>query len=352
MKRLNLEKICENAERIGIGGHIRPDGDCVGSCMALSLYLKKITKAQVTVYLDQPADIYRCLQGVDDICTEAAEEAKALQAAEAPEAAGAAQTAEAAQAAAGFDVFFALDCSADRLGDAQPLYEKAEKRVNIDHHISNANGCGDENYVVPSASSTSELVYQLMKKELIDADIAKAVYLGIIHDTGVFQYSNTSPETMRIGAELIAYDFDFTKLIEETFYQKTYVQNQILGRALLESVQFMNGRCIVSVVEKKTMDFYGVGPKDLDGIVSQLRNTKGADCAIFLYQTGVMEYKVSLRSNEKVNAAEVAAFFGGGGHVRAAGCTMNGTYHDVINNLSGEIEKQFAKNSASGRNGK
>lgn len=320
MERINLEKICENAERIGIGGHIRPDGDCVGSCVALSLYLKKITKAQVSVFLEQPADSYQCLKGVEEICTKTDETES-------------------------FDVFFALDCTAERLGEAQKLYENAKKKVNIDHHISNANGCGDENYVLPHASSTSELVYELMNKELVDADIAKAVYLGIIHDTGVFQYSNTSPETMRIGAELIAYDFDFTKLIEETFYQKTYVQNQILGRALLESVQFMDGRCIVSVMEKKTMDFYGVEPKDLDGIVSQLRNTKGVDCAIFLYQTGVMEYKVSMRSNEKVNVAEVAAYFGGGGHVRAAGCMMSGTYHDVINNLSGHIERQFEKNS-------
>lgn len=327
MEKINLEEICKNAEKIGISGHIRPDGDCVGSCMALSYYLKKITKAEVQLYLEQPADVYQCLKGVDEIRTEMDETER-------------------------FDVFFVLDCTAERLGEALKGFERAEKKVNIDHHISNTNGCGDENYVVSHASSTSELVYRLMKKELVDTDIAKAVYLGIIHDTGVFQYSNTSPETMRIGAELIAYDFDFAKLIEETFYQKTYVQNHILGRALLESVQFMNGRCIVSVVEKKTMDFYGVGPKDLDGIVNQLRNTKGIDCAIFLYQTGVLEYKVSMRSNENVNVSEVAAYFGGGGHVRAAGCTMNGTYHDVINNLSGQIERQFEKNSESGRNGK
>ncbi|MBO5292631.1 MAG: bifunctional oligoribonuclease/PAP phosphatase NrnA [Lachnospiraceae bacterium] len=319
MQTLDLEKICCGAEKIGISGHIRPDGDCVGSCIALSLYLKKAVKgAEVTVFLEKPADIYNCLKGAEEISTKPDEAER-------------------------FDVFFALDCSADRLGAAQKLFEQAGKRINIDHHISNEYGCGDENYVVPSASSTSELVYGLMKREYLDADIAKAVYLGIIHDTGVFQYSNTSPETMRIGAELIGYGFDFTKLIEETFYEKTYVQNQILGRALLESVMFMDGRCIVSVIEKKTMDFYGVTPQDLDGIVSQLRNTKGVDCAVFLYQTGILEYKVSLRSNEKVNVAEVAGYFGGGGHVRAAGCTMSGTYHDVINNLSRQIEKQFEK---------
>ena len=89
------------------------------------------------------------------------------------------------------------------------------------------------------------------------------------------------------------------------------------------------------------MDFYNASPKDLEGIVSQLRNIEGIDCAIFMYQTGVMEYKVSLRSNEKIDAAKVAAYFGGGGHMRAAGCTMRGTFYDCVNNLSLHIEKEL-----------
>lgn len=87
------------------------------------------------------------------------------------------------------------------------------------------------------------------------------------------------------------------------FFEKTYVQNQVLGRALLESVRFMDGRCIFSSIDLKTMEFYKVVPKDLDGIVSQLRITKGVECAIFLYQTNTLEYKVSLRSNGKVDVA-------------------------------------------------
>ena len=163
----------------------------------------------------------------------------------------------------------------------------------------------------------------------------------MIHDTGVFQYSNTSPETMQIGANLICYGFNFSRIIEESFYQKTYLQNQIMGRALLESIQFMDGTCIVSCVSKKTMDFYNAKPSDLDGIVNQLRNIKGVHCAIFMYETGTMEYKVSMRSDEWVNVSKVASYFGGGGHVRAAGCTMKGTMHDIINNLSLHIEAQL-----------
>lgn len=317
VKMINILEECSNAKTIGISGHVRPDGDCVGSCLSLYLYLKKeLPDAEIDVLLEQPADIFSCIEGVENIQSDF-------------------------EADKQYDVFFAVDCEKGRLGGAEKYFDAAGKTINIDHHISNANGSGQLNYVVPTASSASELVYDLLEKDKINEEIAKAIYIGIIHDTGVFQYSNTSPKTLQIAAELIKFGFDFPKLIEETFYQKSYVQNQIMGRALLESISFMDGHCIVSGVDKKTMDFYNVSSKDLDGIVNQLCNTKGVDCAIFMYEVGVLEYKVSLRSNEKVNVAKVAEYFGGGGHVRAAGCTMKGTFHDVINNLSLHIEEQL-----------
>ncbi|MBD5455368.1 MAG: bifunctional oligoribonuclease/PAP phosphatase NrnA [Lachnospiraceae bacterium] len=316
---MNIFEEVKEAQTIGISGHIRPDGDCVGSCMGLYLYLKKVCpNAKVQVMIERPADIFSCISGIDEINSDfkpVTEE---------------------------FDVYIALDAEKTRLGMAEKFFDRAGKRINIDHHVSNESGCGDVNYVVTDASSTSELIYQVIEdKKDIDVEIAKALYIGLIHDTGVFQYSNTSPRTLKIASELIAYGFNFTELIDRTFYEKTYIQNQILGRALLESILFMNGRCVVSMIDKKTMAFYNAQPHDLDGIVSQLRKTKGVECAVFMYQTDNMEYKVSLRSGELVDVAQVAAFFGGGGHVRAAGVTMQGTFYDIINNLSAQIEKQL-----------
>jgi phosphoesterase RecJ-like protein len=184
-------------------------------------------------------------------------------------------------------------------------------------------------------------VYELIDKKYMDGEIAKAIYIGIIHDTGIFKYSNTSPKTLRLAADLIEYGFDFPTIIDETFYEKTYTQNQLLGRALLESIVFMDGKCIVSSIDKKTLDFYNATPKDLDGIINQLRIIKGVECAVFMYEIGNLEYKVSLRSCKYVDVAKVATYFGGGGHVRAAGCSMNGTFHDVINNISARIELQM-----------
>ena len=317
---MNIREICKDAERIGISGHIRPDGDCAGSCLGLSLYLKKLfPEKDVKVFLETPADIFSCIKGFSEIVV----------------------LEEGMPKVEPFDVYFALDARKDRLGAAEKFFEEAETTVNIDHHVSNAEGCGTYNYVYPEASSTCELVYELVEEEMLDADIAAALYIGIVHDTGVFRYSCTSPKTMQAAAKLIGTGIDFPKLIEETFYEKTYVQNQIMGRALLESMLIMDGRCIVSYIDKKTMDFYQVTSKDFEGIVSQIKLTKGTDCAVFMYEIRTLEYKVSLRSTDKVNVAKVAEMFGGGGHVRAAGCTMNGTFHDVINNLTVHIEEQL-----------
>ncbi len=316
---MDLKMECANAKKIGISAHIRPDGDAVGSSMALYLYLKKLCpEAEVKLFSETPPACFEHLKYVKEIDSEYVFDGI-------------------------FDVFFALDTSADRLGKAEGFFKNAKKKINIDHHISNKNGCGDVNEVKPDVGSTAEVLYGIFEEAYLDEDIAVALYTGMIHDTGVFQYSNTSPRTLEIAAKLIGFGFNFSKIIEESFYQKTYLQNQILGRALMESLRFMGGRCIVSCVDKKMMDFYNVVPSDLDGIVNQLRNIKGVDCAIFMYETGLMEYKVSMRSNECVDVSKVASFFGGGGHMRAAGCTMKGTVHDVINNLSLHIAEQLKR---------
>ena len=192
-----------------------------------------------------------------------------------------------------------------------------------------------------SASATCEVLYGQLEEDKITKETAECLYTGIIHDTGVFKHSNTTSRTMAIAGKLMDKGIDFGTIIDGTFYKKTYVQNQILGRALMESIRFLDGRCIVSVVRAKDMEFYGVTSKDLDGIVDQLRITEGVECAIFMYETGIHEFKISMRSNSCLDVSKIAQYFGGGGHVKAAGCTMSGNLYDVINNLSLHIEKQL-----------
>ncbi|MGF0034106.1 DHH family phosphoesterase [Bariatricus sp. SGI.154] len=312
-----LNKILKDAETIAIGGHIRPDGDCAGSCMGLYQYIKdNYEDKRADVYLEEIPETYQFLEAAKEIHHEIPEDME-------------------------YDLFICLDCGdQDRLGFSAPLFERAKHTYCIDHHISNT-GFAEDSYVISDASSTSELVYNLMDYEKISLETANALYLGIVHDTGVFQYSCAAPSTFRMAANLLEKGVDAPRLIQDTYYEKTYAQNQILGRALLESILFMDGTCIATYITKKTMDFYGVDAKDLDGIVSQLRVTKGVEVAIFMYELEPRVYKVSLRSKDTIDVSKIAKYFGGGGHKKAAGLTMTGTPYDVINNLSKQIEEQM-----------
>ncbi len=313
-----LDHALKNVKTVAIGGHIRPDGDCVGSCMGLYQYVKKnYPDIQADVYLEDIPESFKVEIPASKEILHEAQEGKV------------------------YDLFIALDCGdIARLGFSGEVFSHAKKTICVDHHVSN-NAFADENYVVPDASSASELVYRLLDKEKMDVHVAECLYLGIVHDTGVFQYSCTSPETMEAAADLMRKGVRANEIIDKTFYEKTYAQNQILGRALLDSRLYFDGKVIVSALSKETMDSYGVIPKDLEGIVSQLRVTKSVEVAVFLYEIGCEEYKISLRASGEVDVNQVAKTFGGGGHKKAAGLTMKGTVEKIVAYLIAEIQLQL-----------
>lgn len=308
------------AKKIGIGGHIRPDGDCVGSCTALYQYLL-LNKAefqieQVDLYLEPISPSFHMLAGVEEIIHSFQQEEV-------------------------YDVFISLDCGGiDRLGNAVKYFETAKKTINIDHHISNQS-FGTINFVVPDASSTCEVLFDLMDEEMITKEIAESLYVGIIHDTGVFKHSNTSKKTMAIAGCLIEKGIDFSKLIDETFYTRSSQQNLILGRCLIDSEMILEDKIIFSSIDRATQTFYQALPSDLDGIIDQLRVVKGVEVAIFIYELEPGQFKISMRSNGTVNVSQIAVSFGGGGHVKAAGCTMKGPVKDIINQLKVPIAVQL-----------
>ena len=314
---MQLDRELQGVSTVAISGHVRPDGDCVGACVGLWHYIRdNFKQIEVDIWLQKPDEKFAVLEGFDKIRQVLDEEKH-------------------------YDLFISLDCATyERLGESLRYFDSAKKTICIDHHISNA-GYANLNEVQADASSTCEVLCSLMKPGNIHKEAAAALYTGIAHDTGVFQYSLTSPDTMRTAAMLMEKGIPYTYLLEETFYKKTYRQNQILGKALLESMRILDGKGIVSVVRRKELEFFGVEPVDLDGIVSQLRMTEGVEVAIFLYETGNLEFRVSLRSRNLVDVSEVASYFGGGGHVRAAGVTMKGTFHDIVNNLTLHIDHQL-----------
>lgn len=309
-----FQKMIKEADTIAIGGHIRPDGDCVGSCMALYKYIRKVyPQKDISVYLEEiPQAFYYLKEEKAFLC-----------------------------GIEKYDLFVSLDCGdTDRLGDAWSVFQKAKKTINIDHHISNTE-FGMENIVVADASSTCEVLYTLIEEAEIDKDIAAALYTGIIHDTGVFKHSNTSKKTMEIAGTLMQTGIEFGRIIDESFYLKNYTQLQIMGRCLLSSIRVMEGACIISVVSQRMLEFYEAKSSDLDGIIDQMRTTEGVEVAILLTEKGSNTYKVSMRSNNLVNVSEICQFYGGGGHIRAAGCQMEGSQYDVMNNLTNHIARQM-----------
>lgn len=316
---MNIIEELGAAKVVGITGHIRPDGDCTGSVLGLYNYLKdNAPDIDVNVYLEQPSDKLSYLNGFDAIKNVIEPDKK-------------------------FDVFVVLDCSSiDRIEPFAGGFKNADKTICIDHHISN-DSFADVNNVIPTASSACEVLYDTFDAGKVSRNTAECIYTGIIHDTGVFKYSCTSLHTMEIAGKMMQMGIDYSDIIDNSFYKKSYVQNQILGRALLESVLFYDGKCIFSSVTRDEMDFYGVTGRELGGIIEQLRLTDGVEVAIFLYETGENEYKVSLRSKKEIDVSRIAACFGGGGHIRAAGFNAKGTVYEIVNRIGEMIEQQCAQ---------
>lgn len=314
-----LTEMVKSAESIAIGGHVRPDGDCVGSCLGVYLYLKNhFPDKQIHVYLESIPEVFQFLKGSEDILHEIPEDKI-------------------------YDLFILLDCGdAQRLGFSAPLYENAKASFCIDHHVSNQ-AFATKNYIEPEASSTCELVYHLLGSDQISEEIAECLYVGIVHDTGVFRHSCTHPSTMCVAADLMEKGIDFTKIITETFDEKTFAQNQIMGYVLVNAIQFLEGRGVASYVDLEKMAEYRVQAKQLDGIVNQLKLTKGTDLAVFMYELEKGFYKVSLRSTEAVDVSRLSQIFGGGGHARAAGFSISGTFAEILEKVKAAALEQLGK---------
>lgn len=310
--------ITDKVKTVGISGHVSPDGDCVGSCMGLYLYLKKnYPGVRADVFLENvPAEL-KIIRDTDIIKTDFKTDVEA------------------------YDIFFILDSEKGRTAGAEALFDRAHLKVNIDHHVSNK-GNGDINHIVPTASSVCELMAQVMDIEKMDTDIATALYTGIVTDTGMFHYSSTSPETMRIAARLMEYGFDHAALVEHVELERTYKQNVTCGRMLAASDLVLDGRCITASLTIEEIRNEQIAHEDMDYVVSQMNLTAGVECAIFAYETEDGHVKTSLRSKAKVNVASIAEAFGGGGHIRASGCTTKGKAKDVIAQMLPYVEAQLS----------
>ena len=317
----DLIREIENADSIAITGHINPDGDCIGSTLGMYNYItSNYPGKKVQVYLQEFPDVFMFLNGASEVKHETDDEI--------------------------YDLFMSLDCGdPDRFTPFAQYFETAKRTLCIDHHISNK-GFGDVCYVEPQACSAAEAIFKLLDEDKINQPCAEALYMGIVHDTGVFKHSNTTRSAMTIAGILIDKGARPSFVIDETFYKKTLTQNKLLGYALLGMKQFANGKIAHTLLTFEDFEKFGASKMDTDGIVDQLRLTSGTEVAFFMYQSGENEYKISLRANNIVNVSEIACSHGGGGHVKAAGCTMTGKPEEIAEKISGKIKEQWDENAA------
>ncbi len=293
MSKDNIIAELKRAENIVIAAHVNPDADAIGSSLGLAMALGKLGK-RPRVVLEAYNSKYDVIPGKEFIYNGSLD--------------------------IPMDVFVCLDCSSlARLGEAAELFLKAPVTLCVDHHLS-SDKFANYNFVDSTASSTCELMYEIIK-ELTppDADIASAIYAGLVTDTGGFRHGCTKQSTMIIAGQLISLGIPFTNIYNELMYRHSEAEAGIFCKAL--SNMKVEYPVAFSSVSKAEMDAYGATSQDLDGIAEYLLNIRGVALSVFFYEKHVGEVKASFRSKE-VNVSEIAGQFGGGGHKNASGCTI------------------------------
>ena len=308
-------RLLKEAGDVALACHVNPDGDALGSLLAVSLGLRKLGARTWPSWGTTPLTMppaYAFLPGADAL----------VQPGDVPD----------------VDVFVALDCgAADRLGDLEDKAKAAPVLVNVDHHPGNEN-FGTHNVVVTHASSTAELAAHLLTDAGVDFDraIATALYTGVVTDTGRFQYSNSTPDTLRLAADLLERGVSAPEVAIEVFESAPYGFLKLTGRVLDRAVLFEEERFIYSWVERSDLEETGVAMDETEKLIDVIRATNVADvAAIFKEQPGG-EYRVSLRSKGPVSVGAIARSRGGGGHELAAGFTA-ADVHEAARSVRDEL---------------
>ncbi|WP_304507438.1 DHH family phosphoesterase [Anaerotignum sp.] len=310
-----IREIISQHQNIVLCGHTNPDGDAIGACLALAASLHKGGK-MVQVLLEPYGKKYNMIPNSTLIVEK--------------------------EVVTEVELFIALDCGdIGRFQGIENIFRSAKHTVNIDHHISNSY-FGEYNYVEEAASSTSEIVFKLLKGYFpLDGEIASALYAGLIYDTGGFRHTSTTPFTMQVAGELMNYDIPFTKIYNALFDSRNFSEMKIMGRAFDKAERYFDGRVICSSITMGDIEDCKGTNKELDAIINYLKGVNDTKIACFLYEKNDMDVKASFRGNDGYDVCALAQKFGGGGHVKAAGCTIAAPIAKAKEMVFAEIEKML-----------
>jgi len=300
-------ELIETKHRFMITAHVRPDGDSLGSSLALYWILVALGKEAVVIMRDRVPHSYRTLPGADDVQTmpEIVEH---------------------------FDGAFVIECSdIDRPG---LVGLEKQNVVNIDHHSTTAL-FGNINWIDSTASAVGEMIYNLCKALGVTPtkEIATCTYTALLTDTGSFQFSNTTERTFKIASELVRRGVEPAMVSQALFYSYPYSKIKLLGLALSTLERDETGQIAWIRVDRDAMVAASADEEDADGIVNYGLSIADVKAVALFKELDDNAWRISLRSKNKINVARVAEQFGGGGHKNASGCSAEGAYEDVASRV-------------------
>lgn len=322
VKNIN-EPDLRNYKSVLIFPHVMPDGDAIGSCVAMYHAMLKAGKSARIVSDDEvPFELRFISNGLITSVERLLEEKFE------------------------YDLCISIDSSdIERLGERRELIKCP--LWNIDHHVTN-DLFGDFQRVIRGASSACEVVYDYFTENdiSITVDMAEALYVGMSTDTGSFKYSSTSPSTYRAAAHLLELGIDLQKIVVHLYQSKLKSKMLLEKLAIDNMVSYAQGKILLTYADAKTVEELGADFSMTDGIVEILRDIEGVELAVYLKELSPSEIKVSLRSKQNVDVSEIAHSKGGGGHKRASGYSIlevKQNIVDVMHSIGVELENMFFK---------
>lgn len=308
----------ETADPILVVAHLHPDGDAISSTLAMGRLLRQQGKKVIMVNESPIPRKFSFLPGVEEIRL-------------------------AANVSETFPYVVALDCAdVERMGSCRSLIQEKATILNIDHHVTN-DRYGTINIIQPQAAATAEIIFDWVEESgfPVDKQLATCIYTGLLTDTGGFRYSNTSSKVLVQAAKLVETGIPSHKIADAVLETVTMEQLQLLQTALSTLQKSENGLVAWMDLRKSDIDHFASSHEDLDGIVNYARNIYGVDVGILFHETGGGTVKVSFRSRELVDVGNLAKLFGGGGHARAAGCSICGTLQEAHDRVLSLVQSKL-----------
>ena len=307
-------KQIQKAEKIVILTHESPDGDAIGSSLAMKLIIEKLEKT-ADVIIPEYSRLFNFLPSAEEIMKDS--EIKK------------------------YDLAISVDCATLKRMAKKEYFENAKSTIVIDHHGSNTM-YGDLNYVNPVSPACCEVLAGMLKYYEIDItrDIGTCLMTGIITDTGGFRYVGITPETFEFTADLIRQGVNVPDIYKRTLNTKTRANFELTKRVMDRMEILEDGKVTFTYMNKKDEEEVGAEPGDHEGLVEIGRDIEGVEVSIFIRQKENEEaYKISMRSGNKVNVSDICFLFGGGGHPRAAGALIQGNVEQVKEKVMKEVRK-------------